>query len=81
MTQFETDTQVLQDYLANKVKALDKGDSVLVTGGYCRHGYEDRLIESNCSNIVSKLLDLGYTYTSNHGYGCLDYRFTKEIKL
>ena len=81
MTQFEKDTQVLQNCLANMVKTLDNGDSILVTGGYSRHGYEDRLIESNCSNIVSKLLDLGYAYTSNHGYGCLDYRFTKKITL
>ena len=81
MTQFEKDTQVIQGYISNKIDALEQGNTVLVRGGYIHYTYEDRLIDSHCSSIVSKLLDLGYSYTSNHGYGCKDYRFTKKIIL
>jgi len=81
MTQLEKDTQIIQGYISDKIDALEKGNVVLVRGGYIQYGYEERLIDSYCSKIVSKLLDLGYSYTSNHGYGCKDYRFTKKIIL
>ena len=81
MTTHEKDTQILKDCIERKVEDLEKGECAYVSGGYIQRGYEENVIDSNCYNIVQKLLELGYTYTSNHGFGCLDYRFTKKIVL
>ena len=81
MTTFEKDTQILKDFIATSVTELERGEPVHVSGGYIQRDYDRNLLDSNCSTIVKKLLELGYIYTSNHGFGCLDYRFTKKIAL
>jgi hypothetical protein len=81
MTTFEEDTQILQDYIAKSIETLDTGEPVYVKGGYISYNYRDKVLDSNCSTIVRHLLELGYTHTSSHGFGCLDYKFLKRIEL
>ena len=81
MTTLEQDTKILKDYISKKVESLEKGDSAYIQGGYLRYSYEERLIDANCSKIVGKLVSLGYEYTTNHGFGCKDYSFSKPIEL
>lgn len=81
MTEHEKDTEILKTYVENIVEDLEAGNSRLITGGYIRHTYNENLIDVHCNKIVNKLIDLGYEYTTNHGHGCKDYRFTKKIEL
>jgi hypothetical protein len=81
MSTRETETQILKDHLATLIASLEKGESCSVSGGYITHEYKSNLIDKNCGKIVSKLVSLGYEYTTNHGFGCKDYRFTKKIEL
>ncbi len=81
MTQIAEDTKILKEYVDRQIENIEKGDYAYITGGYLRHGHKDNLIESNCSTIVDKLQSLGYTATTNHGFGCLDYKFSKPIRL
>lgn len=80
-TTHEMESRILKEYIANKVETLEKGEATYVYGGYIHHNYNDNLIDSNCSKIVTKLTSLGYEATTNHGHGCRDYRFTKVIDL
>ena len=75
------DTKILKDYVAAKVKTMEEGGYAYITGGYLQHSYDERLIDSHCSKIVSKLYSLGYECTTNHGHGCQDYKFSKKIEL
>lgn len=77
----ERETQILKDFVEKCKSSLEAGKSALVRGGYISHNYEDGVIDQNCGLIVDKLSSLGYTYTTNHGHGCRDYRFTKKIEL
>lgn len=81
MTEHEEITKILEDELVSIIEKLEKGESVLVRGGYVNHSYKDRTIDMHHQTLVSKLTALEYQYTSNHGHGCYDYHFTKPIKL
>ena len=81
MTTLEEDIKILKDYVNEKIKVLEGGEPAFIRGGYLSHNYKDKLIDANCSKIVSKLTSLGYEYTTNHGFGCKDYRFSKTIEL
>lgn len=81
MTTFEENKEILETYIKECIETLEKGECVYVKGGYLNHCYKTRLLDEYCSKIVAKLSDLGYEYTTNHGFGCRDYKFSKEIKL
>lgn len=81
MTTHEETTKILKDYINKCVAELEKGERCLVRGGYQWHTYNESIIDKHCSQIVQKLISLGYTYTTNHGHGCYDYWFTKKIEL
>lgn len=80
-TRLEKETRILKEFIDKSVVSLDKGDSVLVSGGYIQHDDTARILDKHCSKIVNKLTSLGYEYTINHGFGCKDYRFMKKIEL
>ena len=81
MTTFEQETKILKDYVAKCIEKLENGESVRLSGNYITHSYKDGVIDKNCNKIARKLSELGYEYTTNHGFGCLDYRFLKRIEL
>lgn len=81
MTAFEEENKILKDFIIESVEKMEKGHVVYVTGGYIQHDYKARVLDANCSKIVTKLSSLGYSYTTNHGHGCKDYRFIKNIEL
>lgn len=81
MTTLEKDTEILKTFIEESVQTLERGENVYVTGGYLNHCYKTRVLDEYCSKIVSKLSSLGYEYTTNHGHGCRDYKFSKKIDL
>ena len=81
MTSYEEIVKILQDEVERLAGILEKGGQVTVRGGYISHTYKESVIDRHCSSIVEKLSDLGYSYTTNHGHGCRDFHFTKQIKL
>lgn len=81
LTEHEEITIILKEYIANGIEHLEKGNSFHVSGGYRRHTYKDKIIDRNCDKIVNHLRSKGYEYTTNHGFGCKDYTFTKPIEL
>ena len=81
LTEHEEITIILKDYIANAIEHLEEGNSFHVSGGYRTHTYKDKIIDRNCDKIVNHLRSKGYEYTTNHGFGCKDYTFTKPIEL
>ena len=81
MTDHEETTKILEEYIEECVTTLDKGSTVRVTGGYRVYNKKDTILQRYCETIVRKLSSLGYEYTTNHGFGCYDYIFSKPIKL
>jgi len=67
------------------IESLEKGDYAYVCDGYDGNskGVDkyDRTIQSYSNKIVSKLTSLGYKHTTNHGHGCKDWKFYKDIEL
>jgi hypothetical protein len=81
MTTHEEVTAILKDELDYLVSSLEKGQSVLVRGGYIHRDYKSEVIDRHCDTLVDKLTSMGYGYTTNHGHGCRDYYFMKKIEL
>lgn len=81
MNEYEESKQVLEDYVKECVNQLEKGESVRITGGYQAYNRKDSILQRHYQLIVQKLSELGYKYTTNHGYGCYDYIFLKPIEL
>ena len=77
----EQTTEILKEYVEDCIDRLEKGNLVVVRGGYNNHTFKDIVIDDNCNKIAAKLIELGYHYTTNHGHGCYDYHFLKKIKL
>ena len=78
------DAKRLKDYVSTLIESLEKGDYAYVKNGYSKNsrgGAYDGLFQTHSRKIVSKLVDLGYEYTTNHGYGCYDWTFCKKIDL
>ena len=81
LTEHEEITLILKEYIARGIKQMEEGGTFYVSGGYIKHTYKDRIIDRNCDKIVNHLRSKGYEYTTNHGFGCKDYTFTKPIEL
>ena len=84
MNTMEQDLQKVRDFVAKCIESLEKGDYARVCSGYSGSsdgGKYDYVVQRNAQKIVSKLSSLGYTYTTNHGYGCYDWTFQKEFEL
>ena len=75
------ETQILKDFIAESVEKMDKGGVAYVSGNYCTYNHKDGVLDRHHQKLVSKLHSLGYESTTNHGHGCLDWRFTKKIEL
>ena len=84
MGQVAQDIEKVKAFVDKCIESLEKGDYAYVCDGYNGDndgGKYDRLIQSYANKIVSKLTSLGYKHTTNHGHGCKDWRFYKEIEL
>ena len=84
MGQVAQDIEKVKAFVDRCVESLEKGEYAYVCDGY-QGGNDgdkyDNTIQSYSSKIVSKLLSLGYIHTTNHGFGCKDWKFYKEIEL
>ncbi len=81
LTHHEKIQAFLKAELAKMVVKLEKGNSVRLSKGYVVHSHEDKTLQDYCDKLVNKLHSLGYESTTNHGFGCYDWRFTKKIEL
>jgi len=84
MGQVKEDIAKVKEFIQQCVDSLEAGEYAYVCDGYLGGndgGKYDNLIQSQSSRIVTKLLSLGYIHTTNHGYGCKDWKFYKEIEL
>jgi hypothetical protein len=84
MGQVAEDTIKIKAFIQRCVDSMEAGDYAYVCDGY--HGGSngdkyDTTIQKYSNKIVTKLLSLGYIYTTNHGFGCRDWSFSKEIEL
>jgi hypothetical protein len=75
------DQELLKESVNKMIQKLENGEYVYLSSGYIRHDKLDKLLDSNAHRIVSKLTSLGYEHTTNHGHGCYDWKFFKEIEL
>ena len=78
------DVQKVRNYVARCVESLEKNNYASVSSGYNSSndgGEYDHVIQRHASKIVSKLVSLGYIYTTNHGFGCYDWRFCKDFEI
>lgn len=84
MTTLEKDTQKLKDFIDKCITEMENGEYAYVCDGYnggSDGGKYDNLMQANSRKIVDKLVSLGYEYTTHHGYGCKDWKFSKPITL
>ena len=76
--------QKVKDYVSRCVERLEKDNYACVKSGYdgdSSGDVYDRDIQRHAQKIVSKLVSLGYIYTTNHGFGCYDWRFEKDFEI
>jgi hypothetical protein len=81
MSQVAEDLKKVEDFTNRCISALELGDYAYVCDGYIGDnggGKFDSVVQSHARKIVSKLLKLGYVHTTNHGFGCYDWKFYKE---
>jgi hypothetical protein len=76
--------QKVKDYVNRCIETLEKDNYARVSSGYngdnsC--GVYDKVVQRHAHKIVSKLVSLGYIYTTNHGYGCYDWSFCKDFEI
>jgi hypothetical protein len=84
MGQVAKDTEKVKAFIDKCVEDLENGNYAYVCKGYrggSDGGKYDMVIQSYAHKIVEKLTSLGYAHTTNHGHGCLDWNFYKEIEL
>jgi hypothetical protein len=84
MSTVAEDTVKVKAFIDKCVESLEKGNYAYVCDGYNGGndgGQYDNTIQEYSGRIVAKLLSLGYIYTTNHGFGCKDWKFSKEISL
>lgn len=84
MGSVEKDIEKVRAFVDRCIESLENGNYAYVCRGY--HGRSDggkydRVIQSYSGKIIDKLTSLGYSYTTNHGFGCYDWNFYKEIEL
>ena len=84
MGEVAKDIEKVKSFVDRCVESLENGDYAYVCDGYQGDnsgGKYDNTIQSHANKIVRKLLSLGYIHTTNHGFGCKDWKFYKEIDL
>lgn len=84
MGQVLKDLEKVKAFVQKCIESLENGSYAYVCDGYhgdSDGGKYDNLIQSHADKIVSKLSGLGYSHTTNHGHGCRDWNFYKEIEL
>lgn len=84
MGQVLEDIEKVKNFIDKCIETLEEGNYVYVCDGYngsSDGGKYDSVIQSYANKIVSKLSSLGYVYTTNHGFGCRDWKFYKEFDL
>lgn len=84
MSQVAEDTKKIKAFIERSITAMNKGHYVYLCNGYSGDssgGKYDNVIQDNSNLILNKFLSLGYTYTTNHGHGCKDWKFSKKIEL
>jgi len=80
----QDEIQKVKDYASNCIETLEKGNYAYVCSGYdgdSSGGKYDIIVQRYADKIVSKLVSLGYIYTTNHGFGCRDWLFTKNFEI
>jgi hypothetical protein len=83
MGEVQRDMEKVNAFIQDCITSLEKGDYAYVKSGYDFRndgGCYDRTIQLSAVRIVDKLVSLGYRYTTNHGYGCRDWTFYKNIE-
>lgn len=82
MGQVSQDADKVKAFVEDCVNTLEEGNYAYVCSGYSSgSGKYDRTIQTYADKIVSKLVSLGYKYTTNHGHGCRDWKFYKEFEI
>jgi hypothetical protein len=84
MYKMEEDIKKVKGYLAQCIESLEKHNFASVCSGYSPTndgGRYDRAVQRHARKIVDKLVSLGYVYTTNHGFGCCDWRFEKDFEI
>ena len=80
----EKDVKKVKDYVARCIESLEKHNYAVVCSGYSPNNdgdRYDRVVQRHAHKIVDKLVSLGYIYTTNHGFGCYDWRFEKDFEI
>lgn len=80
----EQDVQKVKDYVVRCIESLEKDNYARVCSGYSTSsdgGKYDYAVQRHARKIVSKLVSLGYIYTTNHGFGCYDWTFEKDFEI
>ena len=76
--------QKVKDFASRCIETLEKDNYARVSSGYIGDnsgGVYDKTVQKHANKIVSKLVSLGYIYTTNHGFGCYDWSFTKDFEI
>jgi len=84
MGQVAEEIEKVKVFVDSCIESLENGDFAYVCDGYdggSNGDKYDRVVQSHSNKIVNKLTSLGYKHTTNHGHGCKDWRFYKEIEL
>ena len=78
------DIDKVRNFVEKCIQSLEDNNYVYVCSGYSgdsNGGKYDYTIQDYADKIVSKLVSLGYKYTTNHGFGCRDWKFYKEFEI
>ena len=76
--------QKVKDFASRCIETLEKDNYAYVCSGYSGGSDGDKydsVVQRHANKIVSKLVSLGYIYTTNHGFGCYDWSFTKDFEI
>jgi hypothetical protein len=85
MGQVAKDIEIVKAFVDRCIESLEKGEYAYVCDGYRGNSngvnMYDTTIQSYSNKIVRKLTSLGYKHSTNHGHGCKDWKFYKDIEL
>ena len=80
----DQEIQKVKDFTSTCIDTLEKSNYAYIVSGYIGDssgGMYDNIVQRYADKIVSKLVSLGYVYTTNHGHGCKDWSFSKDFVL
>jgi hypothetical protein len=80
----ERDIKKVKNFVQGCITSLEEENYAMVRSGYMGDnsgGAFDYVVQQHANKIVDKLTSLGYIYTTNHGHGCKDWRFSKDFEL